>query len=333
MGTSGYVARKVFAAGLTLLFVLIFNFVLFRMLPSDPVELAARSLRLTEEAQRTLRRDLGLCIPPEGEGKCPILGQLATLPTYLRATITGNLGRSYVTSNTVAAEIGARLWPTLLLVGAGTIVSVIAGVLIGIKGAWGRGSRFDTSSLFTSLVFYSTPEGWLGMMLLILFAGTLGWFPSGGYQSSAELTGAAHVADVARHLFLPMMTLVLGYIGEYIIIMRASLLEVVNEDFVRTARAKGVPDRFVRRRHAVPNAILPTFTVILLSFGYVLGGTVIIEGVFSWPGIGLLTYQAVEALDYPVIQGIFLFAAATMIVFNLVGDIAYGYLDPRIREA
>ncbi|MEX0755446.1 MAG: ABC transporter permease [Actinomycetota bacterium] len=333
MGARTYVLRKVLYAVLSLLFVLVFNFVLFRVLPSDPVELVARSLRLTEEAQEDLKRDLGLCVPPPGEAKCSFLGQFSTLPTYLRETATGNLGRSFATSNTVAAEIGARLWPTVLLVGTGTLVAVVLGVLIGIKGAWRRGAAFDTTSLFSSLVFYSTPEGWLGMMLLIVFAGTLGWFPSGGYQSSADLSGLAHIADVARHLALPVLTLVLGYIGEYIVIMRASLLEIVNEDFVKTARAKGVPDRLVRRRHAVPNAILPTFTVVLLSFGYVLGGTVIIEGVFSWPGIGLLTYEAVEALDYPVIQGIFLFAAATMILFNLVGDIVYGYLDPRIREA
>ncbi|HVF07446.1 MAG TPA: ABC transporter permease [Actinomycetota bacterium] len=333
MGGPAYVLRKVLYALLTLLFVLIFNFALFRVLPSDPVELVARSLRLTEVAQQDLKRELGLCVPPAGESKCSVVGRLSTLPTYLRGTITGNLGRSFVSSNTVVAEIRSRLWPTVLLVGAGTAVAVALGVFIGIKGAWRRGTAFDTTSLFSSLVFYSTPEGWLGMMLLIVFAGTLGWFPSGGYQSSADLSGPAHVVDVARHLFLPMMTLVLGYVGEYVIIMRASLLEVVNEDFVKTARAKGVPDRLVRRRHAVPNAILPTFTLVILSFGYVLGGAVIIEGVFSWPGIGLLTYEAVEALDYPVIQGIFLFAAMAMILFNLVGDIVYGYLDPRIRQA
>jgi peptide/nickel transport system permease protein len=141
------------------------------------------------------------------------------------------------------------------------------------------------------------------------------------------------VIDVANHLFLPCLTLTLGYIGEYAIIMRSSLLEVMNDDFVQTARAKGVQDRLVRRRHAVPNAFLPTFTLIFLSFGFVLGGSIIVETVFSWPGIGRLTYDAIQELDYPIIQGVFLLASATVIVFNLIADITYAYLDPRIRTA
>jgi peptide/nickel transport system permease protein len=130
-----------------------------------------------------------------------------------------------------------------------------------------------------------------------------------------------------------LLTLTLGYIGEYAIIMRSSLLEVMNDDFVQTARAKGVQDRLVRRHHAVPNAILPTFTLIFLSFGFVLGGAIIVEVVFSWPGIGRLTYEAIQELDYPVIQGVFLLSSATVIIFNLIADVTYGYIDPRIREA
>jgi peptide/nickel transport system permease protein len=174
------------------------------------------------------------------------------------------------------------------------------------------------------------PEGWLGMLLLIVFAGTLGWFPAGGFESGGQ-TGLARVVDVANHLFLPCLTLTLGYIGQYSIIMRSSLLEVMNEDFLTTARAKGVPDTLVRRRHAVPNAFLPTFTLIFLSFGFILGGSILVEAVFSWPGIGLLTYNAIKQLDYPVIQGVFLLSSAAVILANLAADITYGYLDPRIR--
>jgi peptide/nickel transport system permease protein len=318
---------------LTLLFVLVANFMLFRVMPSDPVTLVTRTLRLSEADQQDLRQSLGLCVPPEGQAKCSLVGQLATLPTYMRETLTGNLGRSLRSARPVVDEISSRLWPTILLVGLGTIFSTSIGVLIGIKGGWRRGSSFDTSSLYSSLVFYSMPEGWLGMILILLFVGTLGWFPSGGYQSSAGLTGFAHVIDVANHLFLPCLTLTLGYIGEYAIIMRSSLLEVMNDDFVQTARAKGVQDRLVRRRHAVPNAFLPTFTLIFLSFGFVLGGSIIIETVFSWPGIGRLTYDAIGELDYPIIQGVFLLASSTVIVFNLIADITYAYLDPRIRAA
>jgi peptide/nickel transport system permease protein len=177
------------------------------------------------------------------------------------------------------------------------------------------------------------PEGWLGMILLILFAGTLGWFPAGGIESTDRLTGFSHVLDIATHLFLPCLTLTLGYLGEFAIIMRSSLLEVMGEDFIQTARAKGVRDKDVRRRHAVPNALLPTFTLAFYSVGFILGGAVLIEEVFSWPGLGQLTYAAIEALDYPVIQAVFLLSSTTVILFNLIADILYGYLDPRVKEA
>jgi peptide/nickel transport system permease protein len=177
------------------------------------------------------------------------------------------------------------------------------------------------------------PEGWLGMILIIAFVGSLGWFPAGGYQSVEDYTGIDHVVDVAWHLFLPALTLTLGYIGDYVIIMRASLLEVMGEEFVLTARAKGVRDRDVRRRHAVPNALLPTFTLIFYSIGFVLGGSVIIETVFSWPGLGLLTFDSIDTLDYPVIQGIFLLFSGAVIAFNLLADLLYGYIDPRVRDA
>jgi len=177
------------------------------------------------------------------------------------------------------------------------------------------------------------PEGWLGMILLITFAGTLGWFPSGGIESTDQLTGFAHLVDLSKHLFLPCLTLTLGYLGEFAIIMRSSLLEVMGEDFVQTARAKGVRDKDVRRRHAVPNALLPTFTLAFYSVGFILGGAVLIEQVFSYPGLGQLTYGAIDQEDFPVIQAIFLLGSAAVIFFNLLADILYGYLDPRVKEA
>jgi peptide/nickel transport system permease protein len=333
VGAQRYLARKVLYALLTLLFVLVANFAMFRLMPGDPVELLVRSNRLTEQDQIDLRESLGLCVPPEGQQSCTFLQELTTLPDYIWSTMTGHLGVSLRSAVPVTELIMDALPQTILLIGLGTIFSTVFGILIGIRGGWRRGSTFDTTSLYGSLIFYSMPEGWLGMILLIIFSGTLGWFPSGGYQSSAGLTGWEHVVDVANHLFLPCLTLTLGYIGEYAIIMRSSLIEVMNEDFVLTARAKGVQDRLVRKRHAVPNAFLPTFTLIFLSFGFVLGGAIIIETVFSWPGIGLLTYNAIGEQDYPVIQGVFLLSSATVILFNLIADVTYGYLDPRIRQA
>ena len=316
-----YVTRKVFQALLTLLFVLTVNFVLFRILPGDPVSLLTRSLRLSQQDVAELQAELGL--------DEPLIEQYFT---YLGATLRGNLGVSLTTGTQVSTLIASRTVPTLLLVGLGTLFATSIGIWIGVKGAWRRGKAFDRSSLLTSLALYSTPEGWLGMLLLLLFSGVLGWFPAGGMETGG-LTGVDRVVDILEHLFLPVLTLTLGYVGEYAIVMRSSMLDVLHEDFVTSARAKGVPEPAIRRRHVVPNAFLPTFTLIFLNIGFVLGGAVVIETVFSWPGLGRLAYDAIDKVDYPVIQGVFLVASAGVIVFNLVADIAYGYLDPRVRGA
>ncbi|MEX0832844.1 MAG: ABC transporter permease [Actinomycetota bacterium] len=321
MSTRRYLLRKVFAALVTLVFVLVLNFFLFRILPGDPVRTLARNQKLSAEQTEQLRAELGLDKP---------LPQQFLI--YMRETVTGNLGISFTSSRPVTEEIGNVMWNTILLVGVSTVLMTIIGIWVGIRGAWRRGSRFDIGSLGGSLVLYSMPEGWLGMMLLILFGVELGWFPVGGYESTAQLTGFAHIVDVFNHLFLPMLTLTLGYIGEYAIIMRSSLLEVMNEEFVTTARAKGLRDKFVRRRHAVPNALLPTVTLVILNFGYVFGGAIVVEYVFSWPGLGKLTASAITQLDYPVIQGVFLIASAAVIFANLIADVLYTYLDPRVRE-
>jgi len=321
VGSRRYLLSKTLQALVTIWFVLTFNFFLFRILPGDPVAVLARSQRLSEQDVARLQHELGL--------DRPLLQQYVI---YMRETLTGNLGVSLRTGDEVKHIIGIRVWPTVLLVGIGTFLATYFGVLIGIRGGWRRGSRFDTTSQYSSLILYSMPEAWLGMLLLLLFSGWLHWFPAGGYASSGE-TGISHVIDVLNHLFLPLMTLTLGYIGSYSIIMRSSMIDMANEDFVQTARAKGVPERQVRKHHVVPNAFLPTFTLIFLSFGFVLGGAIVIETVFSWPGLGYLTYNAIRTLDYPVIQAVFLIASAAVIVANLLADITYGYLDPRIKNA
>jgi peptide/nickel transport system permease protein len=316
-----YLAKKIGWAFITLFFVLCFNFFLFRIMPGDPAGLLARSQKLTESEIADQRAVFGL--------DQPLLNQFGT---YLKETVTGNLGTSYLTGRPVVDTIGDRVWPTVLLVGVGTVIAVVLGLLMGIRGAWSRGSKFDRSSLYGSLTLYSTPEGWLGMLLLIVFAGTLGWFPVGGYDSGDGSTGIAHVTDVLNHLFLPAATLALGYGASYMIVMRSSLLEVKDEDFLDTARAKGLTEVMVRRRHAVPNAFLPSFTLIVLSFGFVLGGAIVIETVFSYPGIGQLTYTAINAYDYPVLQGVFLILSVAVVIANLVADVTYGFLDPRIED-
>jgi peptide/nickel transport system permease protein len=306
----------------TLAFVLAFNFVLFRAV-GDPVRLLTRSqTHLDEKEAARLREEFGLD-----------KGLFAQFIGYIPDTLTGKLGTSFISGRPVTAVVGERVPKTVLLVGLSTVLSTVLGMLAGIRGAWRRGSAFDRGSLLGSLVFYSMPEGWLGMLLLVAFAGALGWFPSGGYQSGADLTGLSHLNDVFKHVFLPCLTLTLGYIGEYAIIMRSSLLEVLDEDYIQTARAKGLRDDEVRRRHAVPNALLPTLALVFYSFGFVLGGAIIVEAVFSYPGLGLLEFQAIETSDFPVIQAVFLLSSAAVIVFNLMADVLYSYLDPRIKTA
>jgi peptide/nickel transport system permease protein len=322
LGSGKYLLRKVLHALATLAFVLAFNFVLFRAI-GDPVKLLTRSsVHLDPQEQALLREEFGIDDPLPQQ-----------FVNYLGDSLRGEFGYSFISGRPVMDSVTQRVGPTLILVGTATVLSTLLGILIGIKGAWRRGTAFDTGSLLGSLTLYSMPEGWLGMILLITFAGTLGWLPAGGIESTDELTGIAHILDIGKHLVLPCLTLTLGYIGEFAIIMRSSLLEVMGEDFVLTARAKGVRDRDVRRRHAVPNALLPTFTLAFYSVGFILGGAVIVEQVFSWPGLGQLTYAAINGSDYPVIQAIFLLSSAAVIFFNLLADILYGYLDPRVKEA
>lgn len=322
MGSGKYLLRKVLHALATLAFVLAFNFVLFRAV-GDPVKLLTRSsVHVDPREQALLREEFGIDDPLPQQ-----------FVNYLGDSLRGEFGYSFISGRPVMDSVVEKVVPTLVLVGTATILSTLLGIVIGIKGAWRRGSAFDTGSLLGSLTLYSMPEGWLGMILLITFAGSLGWLPAGGIESTDELTGIAHILDIAKHLVLPCLTLTLGYIGEFAIIMRSSLLEVMGEDFVLTARAKGVRDRDVRRRHAVPNALLPTFTLAFYSVGFILGGAVIVEQVFSWPGLGQLTYKAIQGSDYPVIQAVFLLSSAAVIFFNLLADILYGYLDPRVKEA
>lgn len=313
--------RKVVGASGTLLFVLLFNFVLFRVMPGSPVDTIARNQRLSPSEIDALVADFGLDRP-----------LLAQVPGYLWDTAQGKLGYSYTSGRSVVSVLAERARPTLILVLPATVMSVVVGVWIGIHAGWRRGTPRDTGSVGASMLLYSIPEGWLGMVLLLVFGAILGIFPLGGYVSTPPPQGtAAYVADVITHAFLPVMTLALAYVGEYVLVMRSSMVEVTSEDYLTTARAKGLTDRLVRRRHAVPNALLPITTLVFYSFGFILGGAVVIEAIYNWPGLGLLTYQAIDDQDFPVIQGVFLVSSAAVIAFNLAADLSYGYIDPRAR--
>jgi peptide/nickel transport system permease protein len=326
--TRRYVLGKVAQALVTLAFVVAFNFVLFRVMPGDPATLLLRGTSaLTPEVIADLERDLGLDQPLPTQ-----------FVTYVADTVTGNLGRSLTTGDEVTSAIAAQLWPTVLLVGLSTIASTILGLVIGIYAGWRRGRAFDLISTGGTLVAYAMPEFWFGILVLMAFAGGAGpfpaIFPTGGYDTAgADLTGFAHIVDVLNHLVLPFLTLTIAYLGEYSLIMRSAVLDVVGEDYLVTARAKGLRDAQVMWRHAVPNALLPTITLTFLSLGFIFSGAITVEYVFSWPGLGLLTVDAIDNRDFPLLQGLFLLFSAAVIVANLVADLLYATLDPRVRAA
>jgi peptide/nickel transport system permease protein len=316
---------KLVGALLSLAFVLVFNFFLFRVLPGDPAKNLTRNRLVPAEQVEILRESFGL-------GK-PLPQQFAT---YVRDTLRGDLGISYKFRRPVSEVIAQRIWPTVLLLGVSTVLSTVIGLWIGIRGAWRRGSVFDRVSLGSALALYAMPEFWLGILLLIAFGVGVGPFPgpfpTGGLSSpNTELASLAGIFDVARHLFLPCLTLTLAYLAEYALVMRSSLLDELGEDYLVTARAKGLRDALVLRRHAVPNALLPTTTLIFLNLGFVVSGAITIETVFSWPGLGLLSYEALRTPDYPLLQGVFLLFSAAVIVANVAADLLYAYLDPRVR--
>jgi peptide/nickel transport system permease protein len=254
---------------------------------------------------------------------------------YIGDTLRGEMGVSYIYSRPVTEVIAESIWPTVLLLGVATIGATVIGVSMGIWGAWRRGSKADIGTLGASLITYSMPEFWLGMLLLLLFSVTLGIFPT-SFMSTPGLQDASwttQALDTAEHLFLPALTLVLALMGEYALIMRTSVIEVMNEEYVTTARAKGMREALVLRRHIVPNALLPVVTLAALNLGFIVSGAITVETVFSWPGLGLLTYDAINSNDYPLLQGLFLVFSAAVIFANLAADMLLGVLDPRVGRA
>jgi peptide/nickel transport system permease protein len=311
---------KIGVALVTLVFVLVFNFFLFRV-AGDPKKDLLRNPKITPEAREALIEERGL-----NEGL------LTQFRIYIANTLTGELETSYSTNRPVLTEIAEAMPNTILLVGTATILSAIIGTWLGVVAASRRGSFTDTGITQGSLILYSMPEFWLGMILIWLLAVTVGLFPTGLKSNPGqELAGLSYVWNVTQHAVLPILTLTLGLLGQYVVIMRSALTDVLNEDFVTTARAIGLPRYRVLRDHAVRNALLPVVTLASLNLGFVVSGAITIEALFSWPGIGQLTVTAINNKDLPMLQGIFLLTSAAVILANLVADLFLTYLDPRIR--
>ena len=327
MGSRGYLLSKILQAFLTLLFVLAVNFFLFRLLGNPAEQLLRGGNGASRATVAQLESELGLDLPLPQQ-----------FVHYLGQTAQGHLGYSFVNNASVSTTIADAVWPTVLLIGGSTIASIAIGIWIGISQGWRRGTGYDQGLLGFTMFTYSMPEFWFGMLMIMAFAVGVGpfpaLFPTGGYETlGAGYTGLQHVTDVLNHMVLPFFVLTVAYLGEYSLIMRSSLLETLSEDYIQLARAKGLRDKAVRQRHAVPNALLPTMTVTILSLGFVVSGAITIELIFNWPGLGLLTAKAIANRDYPLLQGLFLIFSVSVIVANLVADLLYSYLDPRVRAA
>ena len=317
-----FLLSRVLKGILVLFLIAIINFLLIRAAPGDPATVMAGEAGASDPAVLAqLKARFGL--------DRPLYEQLLI---YLKGIATLDLGYSYRQNQSVASLIGERLPATLLLTGTAFAVSLLLGVLFGIMAARRVGRWSDTAITTAALLFYATPLFWIALMSQIVFALKLGLVPNVGYETiGANYTGLARALDIGHHLILPALTLGLFFTAVYARMMRASMLEVAGADYVRTARAKGVAPGGVVRRHIARNAILPVVTLAGLQAGQIVGGAVLTETVFAWPGIGRLMFEALAQRDYQVLLGVFFVSSAMVVLFNLITDLVYRVVDPRIE--
>jgi len=325
MNRRDYLLRKILLAIVTLAVVVTLDFFLFRVLPGDPIRaVIGRNVRISKETQDALRAQFGLDKPVFPDQFFATVGQWAQ----------GNLGISWSLREPVGEILVAKLGNTLLLVTLGQVLSIVLGVALGLFAGWKRKSAIDVGALTFSLIAWATPTFWLGIILL---AGGSTWLglPTGGIVEPGNIGKPflEVLPDVARHLILPTLTFTIVYLGEYMLIMRSSILEVLSEDYILTAKAKGMSHWQVLRRHALKNAMLPIVTLIALNLGFTVSGVIYIETVFSYDGLGKLFQTALDKQDFPLLQGAFLLLAVAVIVANMLADLLYTYLDPRVRQA
>jgi peptide/nickel transport system permease protein len=316
-----YVARRLAQAIPVVFAVVVLNFLIVRLAPGDPVNILVGEYGSTAEFREQARRDYGL--------DKPVLAQLGI---YLQRAVRGDLGHSLYFNRPVSTLVFERLPATVLLMGAQLSFALVVGIAVGIAAARRPYSWLDNLSTTGALIGYSMPVFWSGLLLIVLFSSVLGWFPTGGMMSARErITGLAAVADVGRHLVLPMLALGLVTVALYVRMTRASMLEVLSQDYVRTAWAKGLTERAVLRRHALRNALIPVVTILGIDLGRMVGGAVLTETVFAWPGVGTLVFDALRTRDYPVIVGVFIVVSIAVVLASLLVDLLYASLDPRIR--
>ena len=303
---AAYLVRRLLQSFLILLGITLVTFVLLYILPADPArQIAGRSA--TPETVASIRRQLGLDLP-----------FLQQYWRYLVNLLQGDLGRSYLQRSEVSALIASRLPATLLLMAGAIVCELVLGLTLGVLAALKRGQTTDTVLMVLSFIGVSAPQFVVGILLLYVFAVKLGWFPIGGYGTFS-------------HLVLPALTLGMLGAGWYARMMRSSMLDVLRQDYVRTARAKGLSGLYVVLGHALPNAILPVIAMIGIDIGIFMSGIVVVESVFGWPGIGQLAWQAIQRIDIPIIMGVTLVSAVAIVIGNLLADLIAPLIDPRIK--
>lgn len=322
--TLRFVWKRLIKALPLLAAVVVFNFCLLKLAPGDAAEvLAGEAASATPEYLADLKSRFGLDQP------API-----QLMHYVLRLAQFDLGYSFRHNQTVLQLVLGRMSATLILMAGAISLAVLIGTALGIAASRKVNSLRDTLISIFALLTFATPVFWLGLMLIVLFAVQLGWLPSSGMETvGAGYRGFARLLDIGRHMTLPVLTLALFFVALYTRVMRASMLEVFNQDYVRTARAKGLSERRIAMRHVVRNALLPVVTLFGLQLGTMLGGSVLVETVFSWPGLGRLAFEAVAQRDINLLLGILLLFSFVVIAANILVDIAYAKLDPRIRLA
>ena len=320
MRRTDYLIKRALFAIVTVFVAITINFFLFRVLPGDAVRSLSRVPHATAALRHSLEVQFGLDKP-----------KWQQYLIYLRELAQGNMGVSFTNQQPVWSNLREDLANTIPMVTLGTAFAIAIGMFTGVLSAWRRGTALDQASTNLAIAFYSFPTQWLALVLLIYLSA---WFPSHGRTNDFLFnpTWMEHQLDVLKHMFLPALTLALTLYGEYTLIVRSAMLETLGEDYVLTARAKGLAQWTVVRRHALRNALLPTVTLVALSLGYVVAGSILVEVVFSWPGIGRAVYQAVLFRDYPMLQGQFLAYTLAIVTLNLLADLLYFRLDPRISR-
>jgi ABC-type dipeptide/oligopeptide/nickel transport system permease component len=317
-----YFVKRTGTALLTVFVAITLNFILFRAVPGSAVS-ALRCFHCTKQFKAAVEEELGL---DKSLGRQYVI--------YLGSLARGDLGTSFVDHRSVWQNLKTPILNTLPMLVAGTVISVAIGISAGVVAAWRRGTTTDRVSTWTALAFYAMPTQWIGLLVVFYIALRFGLPVAGIRDPTLGILGEPStltvVADRIRHMALPALTLGIGLYGEYALIVRSSMLETLGEDYVLTARAKGLKNWDIVWRHGLRNAMLPLVTLIALSFGYILAGAIVIEEVFSYPGIGLATINAIDQRDYPVLQGAFLLLTLSVIFFNFVADLLYFKLDPRV---